>query len=451
MSNDGHHSLGQWFGGFIQWLRGSLHGDPVRNPQHGDDRYVSGGVNWDGYSLESLVKMVASGANPNQLESLADMWRTNGSNIVTGSEDLQRSLTTLMQYWQGAAADEAAVSTGRNAAWLTDLGETTQQIAEPIDDSAGALRSAQQTMPGVPSNNWWAGAGGGAAAGFMVGGPIGAGIGAAIGGIASAFGFGSSKKKLKRKAVQTMTRFEGAVVGIDGSTPQYGGPSTGVNPGGDGIWDHDPGVDGPPGTVTPPTGGPWAPGPNDQLPPNVHPIPGANDPGNSTLPAFTEGPAGRWDGLTNWGGGKTPGFPGGINGPGGIYGPGGINGIGGGIGTGSGPFGGPFGGAFPGAGMGRYGAGMGAGMGGRYGGGGMGAGAGSYGRGGAAARGRFGTSRFGGLNAFGERGGTGGSGYPGGAGAGGRKEDDKEHRRRFPYEEDPFLGDLKAAPPVIGL
>ena len=48
---------------------------------------------------------------------------------------------------------------------------------------------------------------------------------------------------------------------------------------------------------------------------------------------------------------------------------------------------------------------------------------------------------------------AGASGYgPGGMGAGGaNKEEDQEHKRRFPVEEDLFTGDLKAAPPVIGL
>jgi hypothetical protein len=45
--------------------------------------------------------------------------------------------------------------------------------------------------------------------------------------------------------------------------------------------------------------------------------------------------------------------------------------------------------------------------------------------------------------------GAGGYGAPGGAGT--RKEEDDEHRRKFPVEEDPFSTDLKAAPPVIGL
>jgi hypothetical protein len=49
------------------------------------------------------------------------------------------------------------------------------------------------------------------------------------------------------------------------------------------------------------------------------------------------------------------------------------------------------------------------------------------------------------------RAGAGGYG-PGGMGAGSAsKEEDQEHRRRFPVEEDLFTGDLKAAPPVIGL
>ncbi|GAA4431975.1 hypothetical protein GCM10023148_37280 [Actinokineospora soli] len=44
-----------------------------------------------------------------------------------------------------------------------------------------------------------------------------------------------------------------------------------------------------------------------------------------------------------------------------------------------------------------------------------------------------------------------GQGYGSGAG-GARKEEDGEHRRRVPIEDDPFTPhDLRAAPPVIGL
>jgi hypothetical protein len=39
----------------------------------------------------------------------------------------------------------------------------------------------------------------------------------------------------------------------------------------------------------------------------------------------------------------------------------------------------------------------------------------------------------------------------GGAGRRGEDEEDGEHRRRVPIEDDPFSTDLKAAPPVIGL
>jgi hypothetical protein len=47
---------------------------------------------------------------------------------------------------------------------------------------------------------------------------------------------------------------------------------------------------------------------------------------------------------------------------------------------------------------------------------------------------------------------TGGLGMGGGAGGRrGEDEEDGEHRRRVPIEEDPFSSDLKAAPPVIGL
>src|SRR6266540_2295916 len=169
-----------------------------------NDRYVTGGVNWNGYSLEDLIGMVAGQASPKQLDALADEWRTHGQSISTASGDLQGSMNTLMNYWTGATADTASQNVTSNATWIGEMGQTAQDMARPIQDAGGALQSAQSTMPGKPHDSWLAGAGGGAAAGFMVGGPIGAAFGAAIGGIASAFGFGSSKAKLKRKAVQTM-------------------------------------------------------------------------------------------------------------------------------------------------------------------------------------------------------------------------------------------------------
>ncbi|HEV2781880.1 MAG TPA: hypothetical protein VGX25_21035, partial [Actinophytocola sp.] len=279
-----------------------------RRRRQENDRYVSGGVNWDGYSLESLIKMVAERASPGQLDALAGEWRRHGSSVVTASSDLQRSLDRLMPYWSGATADDAARTVTTNARWITELGEVAQQMGDPIQDASGALRSAQDTMPGKPHDAWYAGAGGGALAGFAVAGPIGAAFGAAIGGIASAFGFGSSKRKLKRKAVQTMQRFEGAVLGIDSTTPQFGLPSDGVDPGSDRL--RNPGT----GVGTP--GAPPAP------PGNTGAVltPGTTGNSSGTIPSLAGGgdPVARWRGIT---GGPGPGF-GGL-GPGGGTGAGG--------------------------------------------------------------------------------------------------------------------------------
>lgn len=225
-----------------------------RQQRETNDHYVTGGVNWDGFSLEHLIKMVAERASPEQLVALADEWRSQGSAINEASSDLQRSLDKLMQYWTGAAADQSTQTVTNNAAWIAELGNTAQEIANPIEHAGGALKSAQNTMPGKPHSSWWATAGGGAAAGFAVGGPIGAAFGAAFGGIASAFGFGTNKKKLKRKAVQTMQRYETALLGIDGTTPQFGAPGNGSNPGIDPIRRTPPGV-GTPGSPTNPPGG----------------------------------------------------------------------------------------------------------------------------------------------------------------------------------------------------
>jgi hypothetical protein len=409
--------------------------DDRRRRREENDLWVNGGVNWNGYGLEPLIKMVAERASPAQLNALAGEWSRHGAAVSTASEDLQRSLDKLMNYWSGTASDEAMRKVTTNARWIGELGATAQQMSGPIMDASGALRSAQDTMPGMPKNNWLATAGGGAAAGFAVAGPLGAAFGAAIGGIASVFGFGSKKKKMKRKAVQTMQRYEGALLGIDQTTPQFGLPSDGTNPG-DGPGSRpDPGIDRPPPAVSPPgVGGPGGPRP-------------PFDPGNSgTDPSFAGGPEGRWQSLTGIGPGgggfSTPN----VNGGGGLgLGPG-FGGIPGGMG---------------GRGAGSM-AGRGAGMGGPV--GGRGAGAGGRGAGGRGAGGRGGAGYpGGGMGGAGGRAGdrdykgrgrfnkTSPLGMGGGAGRRGEDEEDGEHRRRVPIEDDPFSTDLKAAPPVIGL
>ncbi|HEY7592681.1 MAG TPA: WXG100 family type VII secretion target [Actinophytocola sp.] len=482
-----------------------------RRRRQENDHYVTGGVNWDGYGLEPLIKMVADRANPAQLDALAGEWSRHGQSVVRASEDLSRSLNTLMQYWSGTAADTALQKVTTNAAWITELGGTAQEMSAPIQDASGALRSAQSTMPGMPKNNWLASAGGGAAVGFAVGGPVGAAFGAAIGGLASAFGFGSSKKKLKRKAVQTMQRYETALLGVDSTTPQFGQPADGVNPGGGPAGNPDPGI-GTPGGAAP------APGAND---PGPRPVPPASGPVHgipqTTDPAFAGGPEGRWQSITglgpsaSGGGGlppstgptaggpvnTAPGLVGGGRLPGTGLGPigagrGGLPGsarggvgrsgvIGGGTGRGT-PGSGRGGigrGGVIGGGNGRGGVGAGRGAGGAFGPGsgrgtnGRGAsigrsgnaygraaeeaagrGRGSAGNGYGAGAGRNGDKEYRGRGRFSRSGEINGRGGGYGSGAPGSRadeEDDGEHRRRVPIEDDPFSTDLKAAPPVIGL
>ncbi|MCE7008428.1 WXG100 family type VII secretion target [Kibdelosporangium philippinense] len=358
--------LGSLYQGLLQHVRGAFPARQGRRVE--DDMYVTGGTHWNGYSLESLIKMVSREANPSQLQFLAETWRTQGQKLTASADDLERSLTALMRFWSGAGAEEARAKVTHNAKWISGLGQTATKIAEPVDDSGGALTSAQSTMPGAPKGGLWSGlgtAGGAAAAGFAIGGPFGAAAGAVLGGIASAFGFGSNKKKLKRKAVQTMTRYETAILGIDRATPQFGQPSDGIT---DPSWNR-PGARGPIGT----------------LPSGAKP-PGTFESG-TTVPSFADSAAGRWGALT-------------------------------GVGTGSGIDVDAlrdkrFAGAVPGVAVPMTGGG----------------------RGGDTARGRS-------------------VGYgPGGMGAapGGQKEEDQEHKRRYPHEEDLFTGDLKAAPPIIGL
>ncbi|MBP2320720.1 hypothetical protein JOF56_001105 [Kibdelosporangium banguiense] len=397
-------------------MLGTQGGRGARASRRVGDHYVTGGTNWGGYSLESLIKMVANDANPAQLQFLADTWRRQGQKLTASSDNLQRSLVTLMQFWSGAGAEAAASTVARNSKWISNIGDVATRIAEPVDDSGGALRSAQSTMPGAPKGGFWSGlgtAGGAAAAGFAVGGPFGAAAGAVLGGIASAFGFGNSKKKLKRKAVQTMTRYETAILGIDRATPQFTEPADGII---DPIWNRPGGGDGGVGTLPPgqrPPGG--------GLPPNPGGGPGTPGwqyPGiGGTVPSFADSPSSRWGSLTGVG-------PLGAGGGAGV----GFGSLGDEAARNSRLFAGGAGGAGLGAGMMPPMAGAGAGRGGD-----LERGANRFGRAGAA----------GGLGGYG----------PGGMGAGGgaRKDEDQEHKRRVPMEEDLFTGDLKAAPPVIGL
>lgn len=378
-----------------------------------DDRYVVGGTHWDGFSHKSLFKMVWEKADPVNVERLADTWTRQGESIANRSEELQRSLDKLMQFWSGGAADEATATVKRNVGWLSDLGETAAKMSGPIDHAAGALRSAQQQMPAPPEGFSWSSLGGGAAAGFAVGGPIGAGIGAMIGGIGSMFGGASKKRKLKRRAVQTMQRFENAAIDVDGTTPAFMAPAPGTGGGGD---------------PTPPGGGGGGVG---TLPPDQRPLPGA--PGGVPGGGGTDTSGGRGVTVPSFvGGGHDPRWSALTGGPG-AFGADVLGKGAGGAGAGKFGFGGPFGGpggllgALPTAGRGAAG--------------GVGVGARDMLRGG---------NRFGAAGRFG----AGGAGLVGGPLAGrgqGGGDEDREYDRRFPLEEDLFSSDQKAAPPVIGL
>ena len=108
-----------------------------------------GGVNWNGFSLEDLIKMVAERASPQQLDALAGEWRQHGGSITQASGDLQRSLDKLMEFWSGDAADESAQKVGRVAVATfesRDLAKTTEFYATYC--GLDPLRS------GAPGGSW---------------------------------------------------------------------------------------------------------------------------------------------------------------------------------------------------------------------------------------------------------------------------------------------------------
>jgi hypothetical protein len=200
-----------------------------------EDRYVSGGVNWGAFTLEALVAMVSDKASVPQLERLADDWRETGQGVVVAADYLADALGDLMNFWSGASADQARHTVALNAQWIGDLGVTAKDMGGPIEEAAGALRSAQEAMPKLPETPAQtvpgsAPRGAEDAAAVTDGSPLGAAVGATAAGTESAFQSQAEQEELKRIAVETMQRFEAAALGIDEATPQFQGQSDTLRP-----------------------------------------------------------------------------------------------------------------------------------------------------------------------------------------------------------------------------
>ncbi|MGB3441887.1 MAG: hypothetical protein WBA97_24340 [Actinophytocola sp.] len=372
--------------------------------EQGSDYYVSGGVNWAAFTLEELINMVVDKASVPQLERLADDWRLTGDGVSDAADYLADALDDLMDFWSGESADKARYAVALNAQWVGDLGVTAKDMGDPIEEAAGALKSAQEAMPKLPQTLPAAVPGSapeGADRAQLVteGSPLGAAVGATAAGSESAFQAQAEQEQLKRVAIETMQRFEQAAVGIDQATPQFEGRSNelrprvddvGVTPGGD-VWIS---------TVNIATG----------IDMRWQLLTGMDD----TTTSSVRGPGG-FDG----GGG------GGIGGGGGLSGGYGGGGTGGGFGVMPGPM----------SGRGTIGD--------------------TAGNVGGLSRGGLPTGAAGVFSSPGGGSTTGGMMGPmapmagAGMGAGGAAQ---AHRRRVPYDaDDPFDTGEKASPPVIGL
>lgn len=405
------------------------HGASQQTSGGGGDQWVTGGTNWDAYDLPTLVSMVAAPASPSQVQSVAGLWRTNGTAITQSADSLSQSLTTLMNFWQGTASQTVSDSVANTSSWITTVGDTAGKVADQIEDAGGALQSAQNTMPGQPTNPYWAAyntAADGATTG-TAGGPFGVAAGTMVGGMASVFTANSDSSAEKQQAVQTMQRFEQAGMSIDTGTPTFTTPptwGTGTTTGTGGVA--------PAVTV-------GAPGTQPQSTPNL-----------TTTPSFADNPNGRWNALTGGAFGKG----GAISGAGGL----------GKVGAGGGAMGLFGGGALsavddaerhgttPGAVSGASTAAVArgedaAGVPGRN------TGASGSGTDGAEVTSVMEEADAGGPAAARGAAGGGMMGTPmmGGMGGMGGRGSDSEHKRRIPFEEDPFITGLKAVPPVIGL
>jgi hypothetical protein len=373
-------------------------------PAQSNDRYVTGDTNWESFELLQLVGMVTERVDLNALTALAEEWRSTGGQLGDAARELGDALDRLMNFWRGTASEQARDDVARNAEWIASLGATANQIGTPIEDSAWALRAAQDQMPqfdqAVAVMLGRGSAPDGAAVGESAGGPLGAAIGATAAGTESAAAAQQAQNELKRQAVDVMRRFETAAVGIDAAIPAFEGPDA---------VRHAPGE---------------PPSPRRPQPPGTPPVP----PPSSTPPSWNELTGGQGTGTSSHtgaggGSGADRGMRVGAGAPGG----GGLSptvlpGLGAGSGAGGGRLsaGSPHTGSVPTPE--RLANTVPA----------MSAGAladpdGPRGAGGAAPMG----------------------GGMAGAGAGGPGSD---HRRRFPVDaDDPFALEKKASPPVIGL
>ncbi len=200
----------------------------------GGDYYVSGGVNWAGFTLEQLISMVADKASVPQLERLAEDWRGTGDGVVDAADLLADAFDDLMDFWSGESADKASNTVALNAQWVGDLGLAAKDMGTPIDEAAGALKAAQEAMPKLPPVPPAALPGSAPHAATeaidLTGSPLGAAVGGTAAGSQSAFEAQAQQEELKRVAVETMQRFEAAAVGIDRATPQLPGQSTELRP-----------------------------------------------------------------------------------------------------------------------------------------------------------------------------------------------------------------------------
>lgn len=198
--------------------------------QQHDDHYVKGDTNWESYNLPQLIAMVTDKVNIPALLEQADDWRAAGEEMQESARELGRALDRMMDFWSGAAANQARNDVALNAQWVADLGVTATEVGGPVEEAAGALKAAQDQMPTLPPSITPVIARGSAPqgaseAGFAAG-PLGEAIGGVAEGSQSAAQAAEAEAKLKRQAVETMQRFETVAMGIEGSIPVFEGPSS---------------------------------------------------------------------------------------------------------------------------------------------------------------------------------------------------------------------------------
>lgn len=113
---------------------------------------VPGGTNWNAYSHQQLYDMLWQGADPGDVNAVADEWGRHSSALTGTADALRGQGSTLRENWQGRAADSAANRLGELSDRVWNAGARAGQVQKAAGGAGDALAVARSTMPKPPAD-----------------------------------------------------------------------------------------------------------------------------------------------------------------------------------------------------------------------------------------------------------------------------------------------------------